>query len=110
MNPMNSQATTDNQAIEVFWMEQDTYGVVWPYEMARYGGQWPVDFDSNALTRRIYATHATYSLCGLLLLDSAHIQEKDVRFVNKIHSFHCDDMPTPAMSAKNPATPTRTSP
>lgn len=34
---------------------------------------------------RIYATHATYDLCGLLLQDSAHIQEKDVAFVNKLH-------------------------
>ena len=34
---------------------------------------------------RIYATHATYDLCGLMLLDSAHIQEKDIRFVNKLH-------------------------
>ncbi|MBT8399806.1 MAG: MBL fold metallo-hydrolase [Rhodothermia bacterium] len=33
---------------------------------------------------KIWATHATYSLCALMLLDSAYIQEKDVRFVNKI--------------------------
>ena len=31
----------------------------------------------------IYATHATYGLCALMLLDSAHIQEKDAHFVNK---------------------------
>ena len=37
---------------------------------------------------KIWATHATYSLCALMLLDSAHIQEKDVRFVNKIRSRH----------------------
>lgn len=35
---------------------------------------------------RIYCTHATYSLSTLLLLDSAHIQEKDIRFVNKIRA------------------------
>ncbi len=34
---------------------------------------------------RIYATHATVDLCGLMLLDSAYIQEKDVAFVNKLH-------------------------
>lgn len=34
---------------------------------------------------RIYATHATYDLCSLLLRDSAYIQEKDVAFVNKLH-------------------------
>lgn len=33
----------------------------------------------------IYATHATYDLCALMLLDSAYIQQKDVRFVNKRH-------------------------
>lgn len=32
---------------------------------------------------KIYCTHATYDLAALLLLDSAHIQEKDVQFVNK---------------------------
>jgi metallo-beta-lactamase family protein len=32
---------------------------------------------------RVYCTHATYSLSSLLLIDSAHIQEKDVRFVNR---------------------------
>jgi metallo-beta-lactamase family protein len=37
---------------------------------------------------RIFATHATCSLSTLLLLDSAHIQDKDVRFVNKIRRRH----------------------
>lgn len=32
---------------------------------------------------RIYATHATYDLCAVMLLDSAYIQQKDARFVNK---------------------------
>ncbi|MEM1041601.1 MAG: MBL fold metallo-hydrolase [Bacteroidota bacterium] len=31
----------------------------------------------------VYATHATRDLCALMLLDSAHIQEKDARFFNK---------------------------
>ncbi|MDZ4700281.1 MAG: MBL fold metallo-hydrolase [Rhodothermales bacterium] len=35
---------------------------------------------------RVYATHATYDLASLLLYDSAHIQEKDVEFVNRIRS------------------------
>lgn len=34
---------------------------------------------------RIYATHATYDLCGLLLRDSAYIQEKDIAYVNRRH-------------------------
>jgi metallo-beta-lactamase family protein len=33
---------------------------------------------------RIYATHATYDLCSIMLRDSAYIQESDVRFVNRI--------------------------
>ncbi|MBI4436460.1 MAG: MBL fold metallo-hydrolase [Candidatus Omnitrophica bacterium] len=33
----------------------------------------------------IYATEATKDLCTHMLLDSAHIQEEDIRFVNKIH-------------------------
>lgn len=33
---------------------------------------------------RIWATHATRDLCSLMLRDSAYLQEKDVRFVNKI--------------------------
>ncbi len=31
----------------------------------------------------IVCTHATRDLCGVMLLDSAHIQEKDVEYVNK---------------------------
>ena len=33
---------------------------------------------------KVYATHASYDLCSLMLHDSAHIQKMDVRFVNKI--------------------------
>ena len=32
---------------------------------------------------RIFATHATYDLCALMLLDSAYIQEKDADFYNR---------------------------
>ena len=31
----------------------------------------------------IYATHSTVNLCELMLMDSAYIQESDVRFVNR---------------------------
>ena len=33
----------------------------------------------------IYATHATRSLCGLMLLDSAMIQQRDAEYYNKRH-------------------------
>ena len=33
----------------------------------------------------IYTTEATKDLCAHMLLDSGHIQEEDIRFVNKIH-------------------------
>lgn len=34
---------------------------------------------------KIYATHATRSLCAILLLDSAFIQEKDAEYYNRKH-------------------------
>jgi metallo-beta-lactamase family protein len=37
----------------------------------------------NGMTSPIYCTPATRDLCEVMLLDSAHIQEKDVEFVNK---------------------------
>jgi metallo-beta-lactamase family protein len=40
---------------------------------------------------RVYATHATYDLASLLLYDSAHIQESDVDFVNRIRERKGED-------------------
>lgn len=37
---------------------------------------------------KIYATDATIDLCNIMLADSAHIHEQDVRFVNKRRSKH----------------------
>ncbi len=33
----------------------------------------------------IYCTHPTYALCGAMLPDSGHIQERDAEYVNKRH-------------------------
>jgi metallo-beta-lactamase family protein len=44
---------------------------------------------------RIYATFATYDLCAIMLLDSAHIQEKDVRYVNKRHRKRNEPLVSP---------------
>lgn len=32
---------------------------------------------------KVFATHATYDLCAIMLMDSAHIQESDAAFFNK---------------------------
>ena len=32
---------------------------------------------------KIYCTEATFDVCEVLLLDSAHIHENDIRFINK---------------------------
>ena len=39
----------------------------------------------KGFTGNIFCTHATQDLAGVMLRDSAHIQEKDVEFVNKRH-------------------------
>ncbi|MDZ7642536.1 MAG: MBL fold metallo-hydrolase [Desulfurivibrio sp.] len=36
----------------------------------------------------IYTTQATRDLCAIMLMDSAHIQEQDVQFVNRIRQRH----------------------
>lgn len=50
---------------------------------------------------RVFATHATVSLSGLLLMDSAHIQEKDIRFVNKIKARHDEEPAEPLYTQRD---------
>ncbi len=42
----------------------------------------------------IYATHATRSLCGIMLLDSAMIQERDAEYYNKKHKTKIEPLYT----------------
>lgn len=37
----------------------------------------------EGFTGKIYCTYATYDLCKIMLADSAHIQQADIKFVNK---------------------------
>lgn len=51
----------------------------------------------------IYATHATAHLANLMLLDSAHIQEQDIGFLNK-KRYRRDELPAePLYSAEDAA-------
>jgi metallo-beta-lactamase family protein len=40
----------------------------------------------SGFTRSIYATSATRDLCGVMLYDSAYLQERDAQYVNKQHA------------------------
>ena len=40
---------------------------------------------ADGFKKRIHTTHATYSLCGIMLLDSAQIQESDAKYKSKHH-------------------------
>jgi metallo-beta-lactamase family protein len=50
-----------------------------------HAGRLPQLFKAG-FSGRIFSTHATYSLSSLMLMDSAHIQEMDVQYVNKKHA------------------------
>ncbi len=45
----------------------------------------------DGFTGRIHSTHATRSLCAIMLLDGAFIQEKDAEFYNRKHENKRDD-------------------
>lgn len=50
---------------------------------------------------RVYATHATYDLCALMLMDSAYIQEKDADFVNRRHRHRGEARVEPLYEAEH---------
>lgn len=50
---------------------------------------------------KIYCTEATYDLCKIMLIDSAYIQEADVRFVNKRKIKQGKDLLTPLYTQKD---------
>lgn len=39
----------------------------------------------HGFNKKIYATEATVDLCNIMLLDSAHVQKEDIKFINKIN-------------------------
>ncbi|MBZ0278207.1 MAG: MBL fold metallo-hydrolase, partial [Anaerolineae bacterium] len=49
----------------------------------------------NGFRGNIVCTHATRDLCAVMLLDSGHIQERDVEYVNKQHKKRGEPQVTP---------------
>ncbi len=43
------------------------------------------NFTKRSYKNKIYTTEATASLCKIMLLDSAHIQEENIKFLNKMN-------------------------
>lgn len=62
-----------------------------------HSGRIPLLF-KNGYKGPVYCTPGTLDLCRILLLDSAHIQEADVRYVNKIRKRRGQDLLKPLYS------------
>lgn len=62
----------------------DLHAVVISHAHIDHTGVLPV-LARHGYQRRIFCTPATRDLCGIMLLDSAHIQERDARWLSKKH-------------------------
>ena len=61
---------------------KEVHCVILSHAHIDHSGNLPMLF-SKGFTGDIYSTSATRDLCAIMLLDSAHIQEKDIEYVNK---------------------------
>lgn len=59
-------------------------GVILSHAHIDHSGGLPV-LAKKGLTSPIHCTPPTLDLCGVMLMDSAHLQESDAKFFNKIH-------------------------
>ncbi len=60
-------------------------GVIVSHAHIDHTGGLPI-LAKNGLTAPIHCTRPTRDLCGVMLLDSAHLQLEDAKFFNKIHA------------------------
>jgi len=63
---------------------QDLHAVVLSHAHIDHSGILPV-LGRHAYPGRVYATPATRDLCDIMLLDSAHIQDRDAKWLSKKH-------------------------
>jgi len=61
---------------------QNTEAVILSHAHIDHSGNLP-NLLKQGFNGKIYCTEATYDVCEILLMDSAHIHESDVRFINK---------------------------
>ncbi len=61
---------------------EDIHAVVLSHAHLDHCGRLPL-LTKNGFKGKIYSTPATRDLCGLILADSAHIQEEDAKYLNR---------------------------
>lgn len=72
----------DNYNTSWFFKPSDIDYLILSHAHIDHCGRIP-KFVKDGFKGQIFATHATYDLCALMLLDSAHIQEKDAEYEAK---------------------------